>query len=73
MPTGKMKLRKKIKLLLDDHFFQQKILTKLIKKTDEIDVTYRRIIFILKEYYGVTPKKYYDNLKLEEAPKIDTY
>jgi methylphosphotriester-DNA--protein-cysteine methyltransferase len=27
------------------------------------------IIHIFKEYYGVTPKKYYDNLRLEEARK----
>jgi AraC family transcriptional regulator of adaptative response / methylphosphotriester-DNA alkyltransferase methyltransferase len=27
------------------------------------------MIHIFKEYYGVTPKKYYDSLRLEEAGK----
>jgi AraC family transcriptional regulator of adaptative response / methylphosphotriester-DNA alkyltransferase methyltransferase len=59
-------IAEKIKLLLDNHFFQQKVLS---KKAGEIGVTYRRMIHIFKEYYGVTPKKYYDNLRLEEARK----
>jgi AraC family transcriptional regulator of adaptative response / methylphosphotriester-DNA alkyltransferase methyltransferase len=56
----------KIKLLLDNCFSQQKLLS---KKLGQLGVTYRRAIHIFKEYYGVTPKKYYDNLRLEESRK----
>ncbi|MFP3090295.1 helix-turn-helix domain-containing protein [Treponema sp. TIM-1] len=59
-------IAEKIKLLLDDHYAQQKVLT---MKMAQIGVTYRRMIHIFKEYYGVTPKKYYDNLRLAEARK----
>jgi AraC family transcriptional regulator of adaptative response / methylphosphotriester-DNA alkyltransferase methyltransferase len=56
----------KIKLLLDNHFSQQKILN---QKLGQLGVTYRRAIHIFREYYGVTPKTYYDNLRLDETRK----
>jgi AraC family transcriptional regulator of adaptative response / methylphosphotriester-DNA alkyltransferase methyltransferase len=56
----------KIKLLLDNHFLRQK---KLNKKLGQLGVTYRRAIHIFKEYYGLTPKKYYDKLRLENIRK----
>jgi AraC family transcriptional regulator of adaptative response / methylphosphotriester-DNA alkyltransferase methyltransferase len=56
----------KIKLFLDNHFPRQKTAA---GKAGEIGVTYRRMIHIFKAYYGVTPKKYYDRLRLEEAGK----
>jgi AraC family transcriptional regulator of adaptative response / methylphosphotriester-DNA alkyltransferase methyltransferase len=56
----------KIKLLLDNYFYQQKVLS---RRMGQLGVGYRRTIHIFKEYYGITPKKYYDNLRLEEAGK----
>jgi AraC family transcriptional regulator of adaptative response / methylphosphotriester-DNA alkyltransferase methyltransferase len=56
----------KIKLLLDNRFLRQKNLN---KKLGQLGVTCRRAIHIFKEYYGLTPKKYYDKLRLEEAVK----
>jgi AraC family transcriptional regulator of adaptative response / methylphosphotriester-DNA alkyltransferase methyltransferase len=55
-----------IKLLLDNYFSRQEILN---KKLERLGVTYRRALRIFKEYYGVTPKTYYDNLRLEEIRK----
>jgi methylphosphotriester-DNA--protein-cysteine methyltransferase len=59
-------IAEKIKILLDNHFTQQK---ELAEKMEQIGVTYHRMVNIFKEYYGVTPKKYYDTLRLEEAKK----
>jgi AraC family transcriptional regulator of adaptative response / methylphosphotriester-DNA alkyltransferase methyltransferase len=56
----------KVKLLLDSYFIQQK---ELAEKIGQIGLTYHRIVNIFKKYYDVTPKKYYDNLRLEEAKK----
>ncbi|MHB9291291.1 helix-turn-helix domain-containing protein [Hollandina sp. SP2] len=52
--------------MLDNYFSQQKILN---KKMEQLGVTYRRAIHIFKEYYGVTPKIYYDNLRLDEIKR----
>jgi AraC family transcriptional regulator of adaptative response / methylphosphotriester-DNA alkyltransferase methyltransferase len=59
-------IAEKVKLLLDNHFIHQK---ELSKKIGQIGLTHHRIVNIFKEYYDVTPKKYYDNLRLEEAKK----
>ncbi|MDR0640934.1 MAG: helix-turn-helix domain-containing protein [Treponema sp.] len=59
-------IAEKVKLLFENHFTQQKELT---KKIGQIGITYHRMVNIFKKYYGVTPKKYYDNLKIEEARK----
>jgi AraC family transcriptional regulator of adaptative response / methylphosphotriester-DNA alkyltransferase methyltransferase len=56
----------KIKLLLDNYFPRQKVLSRGMK---QIGVSYRRAIHIFKEYYGVTPKKYYDHLRIAEVKK----
>jgi AraC family transcriptional regulator of adaptative response / methylphosphotriester-DNA alkyltransferase methyltransferase len=56
----------KIKSLLDDNYSRQKIFAPGMTR---IGVTYRRMIHIFREYYGITPKKYYDSLRLEEAGK----
>jgi AraC family transcriptional regulator of adaptative response / methylphosphotriester-DNA alkyltransferase methyltransferase len=64
-------IAEKVKLLFDNHFTRQK---ELAKKIGQIGLNYHRIVTIFKKYYDVTPKKYYDNLRLEEAKKklIDT-
>jgi AraC family transcriptional regulator of adaptative response / methylphosphotriester-DNA alkyltransferase methyltransferase len=59
-------IAEKVKLLFDTNFTQQK---DMAKKLRQIGLNYHRIINIFKEYYNVTPKKYYDNLRLEEAKK----
>jgi methylphosphotriester-DNA--protein-cysteine methyltransferase len=59
-------IAEKVKLLLENHFTRQK---ELIEEIGRIGVTYHRMVNIFKEYYGVTPKKYYDNLRIEEAKK----
>jgi AraC family transcriptional regulator of adaptative response / methylphosphotriester-DNA alkyltransferase methyltransferase len=50
----------------DNCFLSQK---ELAKKMGQIGVTHHRVVAIFKEYYGVTPKKYYDNLRIGEAKK----
>ncbi|MDR0402120.1 MAG: helix-turn-helix domain-containing protein [Treponema sp.] len=59
-------IAEKIKFLFDTHFTQQK---ELAKKIGQVGLNYHRIVNIFKKYYGLTPKKYYDNLRLEEAKK----
>jgi AraC family transcriptional regulator of adaptative response / methylphosphotriester-DNA alkyltransferase methyltransferase len=59
-------IAEKVKLLIGSHFARKK---ELAEKIGQIGVTYHRIVNIFKEYYGVTPKKYYDNLRIEEAKK----
>jgi AraC family transcriptional regulator of adaptative response / methylphosphotriester-DNA alkyltransferase methyltransferase len=59
-------IAEKVKLLLDNYFTRQRILEEEIRR---IGVTYHRMVHIFKEYYGLTPKKYYDNLRIEEACK----
>jgi AraC family transcriptional regulator of adaptative response / methylphosphotriester-DNA alkyltransferase methyltransferase len=61
----------KIKLLLDRYFNQEK---EMAKEIEQIGVTHHRMVTIFKEYYGLTPKRYYDDLRIEEAKKrlIDT-
>ncbi|MDR1177110.1 MAG: helix-turn-helix domain-containing protein [Treponema sp.] len=56
----------KVKLLLDNYFIHQKELTKRI---GQIGLTHHRLVNIFKKYYNVTPKKYCDGLRLEEAKK----
>jgi AraC family transcriptional regulator of adaptative response / methylphosphotriester-DNA alkyltransferase methyltransferase len=60
-------MAEKIKVLLDSYFNREKDLSKEIGK---IGVSYHRMVDIFKEYYGITPKKYYDNLRIEEAKKL---
>jgi AraC family transcriptional regulator of adaptative response / methylphosphotriester-DNA alkyltransferase methyltransferase len=59
-------IAEKVKLLLDNNIVQQK---ETAEKFEEIGLTYHRIVNIFKEYYDITPKKYYDNLRLEEVKK----
>jgi AraC family transcriptional regulator of adaptative response / methylphosphotriester-DNA alkyltransferase methyltransferase len=59
-------IAEKAKLLLDKYFIRQKELSKII---GQIGLTNHRIVHIFKEYYHVTPKQYYDHLRLEEARK----
>jgi AraC family transcriptional regulator of adaptative response / methylphosphotriester-DNA alkyltransferase methyltransferase len=59
-------IAEKVKSLFDTHFNHQKELT---KKIAQIGLNYHRIVTIFKDYYHVTPKKYYDDLRLEEAKK----
>jgi AraC family transcriptional regulator of adaptative response / methylphosphotriester-DNA alkyltransferase methyltransferase len=60
----KKEIAGKVKLLLDKCFLSQK---ELSEKMRQIGVTYHRMVYIFKEYYDITPKKYYDNLRLCEA------
>jgi AraC family transcriptional regulator of adaptative response / methylphosphotriester-DNA alkyltransferase methyltransferase len=57
---------KSIKSLFDTHFKQQ---NELIEKMGQLCVPHHRMARIFKKYYAVTPKKYYDNLRIEEAKK----
>jgi AraC family transcriptional regulator of adaptative response / methylphosphotriester-DNA alkyltransferase methyltransferase len=59
-------IAEKLKLLLDNNFTRQK---ELVEKMGRIGVTYHRLVNVFKEYYHITPKKYYDNLRLEEAKR----
>jgi AraC family transcriptional regulator of adaptative response / methylphosphotriester-DNA alkyltransferase methyltransferase len=63
-PIGE--IARKVKLLLDSNSDRQKGLPEEIRR---IGVTYHRMTRIFKEYYGLTPKKYYDNLRIEDACK----
>ncbi|MDR0450701.1 MAG: helix-turn-helix domain-containing protein [Treponema sp.] len=63
-PVGE--IAEKAKLLIDNCFARQK---KLPEEMGRIGVTYHRMARIFKEYYGLTPKKYYDNLRIEDARK----
>jgi AraC family transcriptional regulator of adaptative response / methylphosphotriester-DNA alkyltransferase methyltransferase len=56
----------KIKVVLDRYYNQEK---EMVKEIEQIGVTRHRMVIIFKEYYGVTPKKYYDDLRIEEAKK----
>ncbi|MDR1902539.1 MAG: helix-turn-helix domain-containing protein [Treponema sp.] len=59
-------IAEKIKLLLNRYFNQE---NELAKEIGQIGVTGRRMVNIFKEYYGITPKKYYNYLRIEEAKK----
>jgi AraC family transcriptional regulator of adaptative response / methylphosphotriester-DNA alkyltransferase methyltransferase len=59
-------IAEQVKLLIDSHVTRQK---GLAQKMGRIGVTYHRAARIFKEYYGLTPKKYYDHLRIEEARK----
>jgi AraC family transcriptional regulator of adaptative response / methylphosphotriester-DNA alkyltransferase methyltransferase len=59
-------IAEKVKLIFDTNFIRQK---DMAKKPGQIGLNYHRIVNIFKEYYNVTPKKYYDNQRLEEAKK----
>ena len=56
----------KVKSLIDTNFIGQKVLNDEI---GQIGLAHHRIVNIFREYYGVTPKNYYDTLRLEEAKK----
>jgi AraC family transcriptional regulator of adaptative response / methylphosphotriester-DNA alkyltransferase methyltransferase len=59
-------IAERVKMLLDTYFARQK---ELAEKMGQIGVTHHRMVNIFKEYYDVTPKTYYDNLRLEETKK----
>jgi AraC family transcriptional regulator of adaptative response / methylphosphotriester-DNA alkyltransferase methyltransferase len=59
-------IAEKVKLLLENHFTRHK---ELVEEIGRIGVTHHRMVNIFKEYYGVTPKKYYDNLRIAETKK----
>jgi AraC family transcriptional regulator of adaptative response / methylphosphotriester-DNA alkyltransferase methyltransferase len=59
-------IAEKVKLLIDNNFTRQK---ELAEKTKRIGITYHRMVTIFKEYYHVTPKKYYDTLRIQEAKR----
>ena len=59
-------IAEKVKSVLDSHVTRRK---ELAEKLGQIGVTRHRMTHIFKAYYNVTPKKYYDNLRIEEAKK----
>jgi AraC family transcriptional regulator of adaptative response / methylphosphotriester-DNA alkyltransferase methyltransferase len=56
----------RVKLLIDNNFTRKK---HLAENMGRIGVTCHRMVTIFKEYYHVTPKKYYDALRIEEAKR----
>jgi AraC family transcriptional regulator of adaptative response / methylphosphotriester-DNA alkyltransferase methyltransferase len=59
-------IAEKAKALLHDYFLEQQ---KLMNEFEQLGVSRHRMAMIFKECYGMTPKKYYDTLRIEEAKK----
>jgi AraC family transcriptional regulator of adaptative response / methylphosphotriester-DNA alkyltransferase methyltransferase len=59
-------IAEKAKLLLNKYFAEQQ---KLMKEFGQLGLSYHRTVIIFKERYGMTPKEYYDTLRIEEAKK----
>ena len=57
-------IAEKIKMLIHTFFTEQQ---KLMHEIKQVGISPHRMVNIFKEYYGMTPKEYYDNLRLIEA------
>ncbi|MFP3042675.1 helix-turn-helix domain-containing protein [Treponema primitia] len=59
-------IAEKVKLLLNKYFTEQQ---KLMEEFGQLGISQHRMVTIFKERYGMTPKEYYDTLRIEEAKK----